>query len=50
MRDVAPVLLLALAGFLAGGAYTSWKNSRLLAAVLVLAAVLALAGGIAWWI
>lgn len=50
MRDVVPVLLLALAGFLAGGAVTSWKNSRLLAGLLVLAAALALAGGIAWWV
>lgn len=49
MRDVVPVLLLALAGFLAGGAYTSWRSSRFLAVLLVIAAALALAGGIAWW-
>jgi len=50
VRDVIPVLLLALAGFLAGGSYTSWKTSRLLAVLLAVAAALALAGGIAWWI
>lgn len=50
VRDLVPVLLLALAGFLAGGSYTSWKSSRLLAALLAAAAALALAGGIAWWI
>lgn len=50
VRDVIPVLLLAVAGFLAGGSYTSWKTSRLLAVLLAVAAALALAGGIAWWI
>ena len=48
MRDLIPVFLLAVAGFLAGGAYTPWKNSRVFAVVLAVLAVLAVAGGVAW--
>ncbi len=42
------VLLLGLAGFLVGGVYATWRSSRVVAAVLGAAAVLAAAGGIAW--
>jgi hypothetical protein len=42
------VLLLAVAGFLAGGVYSTWKNSRGLAAVLGVAALLAVGGAVAW--
>ena len=48
MRDLIPVFLLAVAGFLAGGAYTSWKSSRVFAVVLAVLAALAVAGGVAW--
>ncbi|GAB2762841.1 hypothetical protein GCM10027174_44450 [Salinifilum aidingensis] len=48
MRDFLPILLLGLAGFLAGGAYATWKTSRGFAVVLVVAAVMALAGGLGW--
>ncbi len=43
-----PVLLLALAGFFAGGAYAMWKTTRVAAVVLAVLALLALAAGIAW--
>jgi asparagine N-glycosylation enzyme membrane subunit Stt3 len=46
VSNVLPVLLLLLAGFLAGGAYASWKNSRLLALVLASAAALAVAASV----
>lgn len=42
------VALLALAGFLLGGVVSTWRNSRLLAGALGIAAVLAAAGGVAW--
>ncbi|WP_019854691.1 hypothetical protein [Actinopolyspora mortivallis] len=49
MRDLLPLLLLALSGFLAGGAYAMWKSSRLFAVTLATTAVLALVGGVLWW-
>lgn len=50
MRAVqyVPVLLLAVAGFFAGGAYAMWRTTRVAAVVLAVLAVLALAAGIAW--
>ncbi|MEU2255701.1 hypothetical protein [Nocardia xishanensis] len=46
--DVTVILLLALAGFLIGGAYSTWKTSRPLSIALAVCAVLAAAGAIAW--
>ncbi|WP_280398264.1 hypothetical protein [Nocardia carnea] len=46
--DVAAVLLFALAGFLIGGAYTTWKNTRPLAISLAVCAVLAAVGAVLW--
>jgi hypothetical protein len=40
--------LLALAGFLIGGVYSTWKTARFMAVVLGVLAVLAAGGGIAW--
>lgn len=48
MRDVTPMLLLALAGFLAGGVYAMWRSAKYAAIVLALLAVLAVAAGIMW--
>ena len=41
-------LLIALAGFLLGGAYTTWKNNRRMAIALIVAAVLAGLGAALW--
>ena len=43
-----PVLLLAVAGFFAGGAYAMWKTTRVTAVVLVVLAAVAFVAGIAW--
>ncbi|MBM7775737.1 HAMP domain-containing protein [Actinokineospora baliensis] len=49
-REVVVVALIALAGILVGGVYTTWKNnSRAAAAVLAVLALLALGGAIAWY-
>ncbi len=48
-NSVIVVVLLALAGFLVGGAFTMWKNSRVLSAMLGVCAVLAVVGAVAWW-
>ncbi len=47
-KEVAVILLIALAGFLLGGVYTAWKTARVAAIVLLVAAVLAAGGAIAW--
>lgn len=46
--DVAVVLLFTLAGFLIGGAYTTWKTTRPLSISLGVCAVLAAAGAVLW--
>lgn len=48
--DVAVVLLFALAGFLLGGVYTTWKTARPLSIALAVCAVLAVVGAVAWLI
>jgi hypothetical protein len=47
-KNVAVILLVALAGFLVGGVYTTWKTARVTAIVLLVAAVRAAGGAIAW--
>jgi hypothetical protein len=49
-KDVALIGLLALAGFLVGGVYTTWKTAKVMASVLAVAALLALGGAIAWYL
>lgn len=46
--DVTAILLLALSGFLLGGAYSLWKTVRPLAVALGVCGVLALTGAIVW--
>ncbi|WP_019816244.1 hypothetical protein [Saccharomonospora saliphila] len=46
--SVVALLLFGVAGFLAGGAFTMWKNSRGLAVALGAAALLAGGGGVLW--
>ncbi|WP_199285646.1 hypothetical protein [Saccharomonospora iraqiensis] len=49
MSDALVALLLfAVGGFLAGGAVTTWKNSRVAAVALAVAALLAVGGAVAW--
>lgn len=48
MRELLPIVLLAAAGFLFGGAYTLYRTARVFAVLLGLAGSVALAGGIAW--
>lgn len=42
------ILLIALGGFLLGGVVSVWKTSKGLALVLLLLALLAIAGGVLW--
>jgi hypothetical protein len=49
-KEIAVVGLVAVAGFLLGGVYSTWKTARLLAVVLGLAAALAIGGAIVWMV
>lgn len=48
--DVTVIILLALAGFLLGGVYSTWKTARKFAIVLAVLAALAIAGAVFWWV
>jgi hypothetical protein len=49
-KEVALIGLLAVAGFLIGGVYTTWKTAKIMASVLAVAALVALGGAIAWYV
>jgi hypothetical protein len=49
-KEIAVIGLVAVAGFLLGGVYSTWKTARLLAVVLGLAAALAIGGAIVWMV
>ena len=49
-KEFAVIGLIAVAGFLIGGVYSTWKTARLLAIVLGLAAVVAVGGAVVWLI
>ena len=44
------ILLIALAGFLIGGVYTTWKTAKALAMVLAAGVLLAAGGAVAWFL
>ena len=47
-KEVIVILLIAVAGFLIGGVYTTWKTAKALAILLLVAAVVAVGGAIVW--
>jgi hypothetical protein len=49
-KEIAVIGLIAVAGFLIGGVYSTWKTARVLAIVLALAAVVAVGGAVVWLI
>ena len=50
-KEFAEIGLVALAGILIGGVYSTWKNgSKTTSGVLAVAALLALGGAIAWFV
>ncbi|WP_020498293.1 MULTISPECIES: hypothetical protein [Sciscionella] len=44
------ILLLALGGFLIGGVISVWKTAKFFAIILLLLALLAIAGGVVWYL
>jgi len=49
-KEAVVIGLLALAGFLAGGVYTTWKTAKFMAIVLLVLAVIAVGGAVLWLI
>ncbi|GAA3863980.1 hypothetical protein GCM10022243_33000 [Saccharothrix violaceirubra] len=49
-KTLVVIGLLALAGFLAGGVYATWKTTRGLAIALAVLVVVALGGAVAWYL
>jgi hypothetical protein len=49
-KEIVLVLLIAVAGFLIGGVYTTWKTAKVTSAVLGVAAALAIGGAVAWYL
>ncbi|MEU4742451.1 hypothetical protein AB0G02_18580 [Actinosynnema sp. NPDC023658] len=47
-KEYVVIGLLALAGFLAGGVYSTWKTARGLAIVLVVLALVAVGAAVTW--
>jgi len=47
-KEFAIIALLAVAGFLIGGVYSTWKTAKAVAILLLVAAVLAAGGAVAW--
>jgi hypothetical protein len=47
-KEYVGIGLLALAGFLIGGVYSTWKTAKATAIVLIVLALVAVGGAIAW--
>lgn len=49
-KEVVVIGLLALAGFLAGGVYATWKTAKFMAVILLVLIVVAVGGAVLWLI
>ncbi len=47
-KEVVVIGLLALAGFLAGGVYSTWKTTKFMAIILLVLLVVAVGGAVLW--
>jgi len=47
-KEVIVIILLAVAGFLVGGAYSTYKTAKVLAVILALCAAVAIGGAVLW--
>lgn len=47
-KEYVGIGLLALAGFLLGGVYSTWKTAKVAAVVLGVLALVAVGGAVAW--
>jgi hypothetical protein len=49
-KEVIVIILIAVAGFLIGGVYSTYKTAKVLAVILGLAAAVAVGGAIVWMV
>jgi hypothetical protein len=49
-KEVVVIGLLALAGFMAGGVYATWKTAKFMAVILLVLIVVAVGGAVLWLI
>lgn len=49
-KEVIVIGLIAIAGFLVGGVYSTWKTAKGLAMLLLIAAVVAVGGAVVWMV
>jgi hypothetical protein len=47
-KEVVVIALIAIAGFLMGGVYSTYRTAKVLAAVLGLCAAVAVGGAVVW--
>ncbi|HYQ65967.1 hypothetical protein [Actinophytocola sp.] len=47
-KEVVVIGLLAIAGFLVGGVYSTYKTAKVMAVILGLAAAVAVGGAVVW--
>lgn len=49
-KEVVVIGLIALAGFLAGGVYSTYKTAKVLAVILGICAAVAVGGAVVWMV
>ncbi len=49
-KEVVVIILIAVAGFLAGGVYSTYKTAKVLAVILGLCAAVAVGGAVVWMV
>ncbi|PPK67587.1 hypothetical protein V5P93_005386 [Actinokineospora auranticolor] len=49
-KEALTIGLIALAGILVGGVYSTWKTAKLMAGILLVLALLAAGGAVAWYV
>ncbi|WP_018684511.1 hypothetical protein [Actinokineospora enzanensis] len=49
-KEVVIIGLIVLAGLLLGGVYTTWKTAKFMAGILLVLALLAGGGAVAWYL
>jgi len=49
-KEIVVIGLIALAGFLVGGVYSTWKTAKVMAIVLLVLALFAVGGAVAWMV
>ena len=49
-KEAIVIVLIAVAGFLIGGVYSTYKTAKLLAVILGICAVVAVGGAVVWMV